>query len=140
MVRKLCLEEYGNSGLSLSLTPLLRPKVLSITLTTAVCGSTIRMTTWACSKAYANCGFSNNIWRASFGSFCMQAFICFISSYICSGGSEATVLVIISGAWSGSQCSPYGFSTCGPCNSCCISMRDFSVQALSTRNVRPPIS
>lgn len=109
-------------------------------LTTAVCGSTIRITTIDCSSAYDSCGFNSSICRASAGLFWMHNFICFISSYICSGGSDATVFVIVSGASSGSQCSPYGFSTCGPCNNCCISIRDFSVQALSTRSVRPPIS
>lgn len=107
---------------------------------TAVWGSTILMTTWACSNAYASCGFCSNICRASFGLFCTHSFICFMSSNICSGGKEATALLMASGALSAWTTSPYGFSVFWPCNRLCISIRLFSVQALSTRSVRPPIS
>lgn len=38
-------------------------------LTIATWGSTIRITTWACNNAYANCGFCSNICLASVGLF-----------------------------------------------------------------------
>ncbi len=44
----------------------------------------------------------------------MQSFICFISSYICSGGRLATARLITSGALVGSTALPYGFSSGGP--------------------------
>jgi len=41
-------------------------------LTMAISGSTILMTTWACSNAYANCGFWRSIFLASTGLFWMH--------------------------------------------------------------------
>uniref|UniRef100_A0A2M4C785 Putative secreted protein n=1 Tax=Anopheles marajoara TaxID=58244 RepID=A0A2M4C785_9DIPT len=106
----------------------------------AALASMILITTAACSKPYVNCGFSSNMVRASTGSFCRHTLACRIISYIWSGCKRVTILAMMSGVSCGLHSSPYGFSTCGPCNSAAISMRDFSVHALSTRSARPPNS
>ena len=43
----------------------------------------------------------------------MTSFICFISSYMCSGGNDATAFEIAAGASSGFTEVPYGVSTGG---------------------------
>jgi len=42
-------------------------------LTKAISGSTIRMTTWACNRAYASWGFCSSMFLASWGLFCTHS-------------------------------------------------------------------
>lgn len=46
-----------------------QPQVSSKGQTSAISGSTILMTTWACSSAYASCGFWSSMFLASWGLF-----------------------------------------------------------------------
>merc|ERR1712227_876665 len=77
---------------------------------------------------------------ASWGLFWIQAFICCINSNICSGGRDATALLIASGALPLSTAGPKGLSLTGSVIRDCISILLFSVHALSTLRVLPAIS